>query len=488
MHIILACFNVQADWPPGQCTHIQVLDSGDTDQVSWRFDGTVTAIDGTLEDPGANQLDTLADAIELLPEFLCNAVRKIAFVNRPPDKDFLDYLGLGDDADAVVEGWTTVNDRQNIVYLNSHSLSPWNNSSLGVSDEARRLAIHRAVHEATHVAVYLLQSQQKYEPAGASRNRPDPDLWPADVQQMAKDVIKSNRLNIGVAREWGRIHSAFVAAGLAEAYYGGGWTEKDGFSAEALSSAGFISAYGGEKVYEDIAEFVSRTILRNHDSSYRAAACEMMGGRSGSGIASADAAVFTKLGFAHTLTFVPEQAFKECKGQLKINAEGQGFFSYQDGNLNRSYTGNPNAGAGRFDEGQRFMFSLEADGVAGTSSEANIPVSMLLLLNITPTLEGEVQFEDLSYPRGIYYIGFRHNKWNRLQITKKSDGAMLMDVGEGIALIGRASTDGIIGSVAVQRIFNFSGGLLSAVAGDEPVSRPTKITFMYEPIEQTNAD
>lgn len=472
---------VQADWPPSRCDHVDVLDAGDTDEVSWRFDGTVTAIDGTLESPRENQLDTLGEALDMLPEFLCKAVRKVAFVNRPPDRGVLDYLGFGDDTDAVVEGWTTVNDRQNIIYLNTHSLSAWNESSLGFSEEARKQAIHRAVHEATHVAVYLIQSQQKHAPAGFGRERPDPDLWPPDVQQMAKDAIKSNRLNIGVMREWGRIHAAFMALGLAEAYYGGSWPEKDGFSAEALAGAGFMSAYGGEKVSEDIAEFASWAIVGASDPNSGDAACKIMSGRAESGIRSADAAVFTKLGFAHTLGFIPEQQYNACKGRLKIDAPGEGFHTYRDGNHSASYTANPNAGAGSFDDDTRFMFSLEAEGTAGTSSDSNVPVSMLLLLNITPTLDEELTFEDLSYPRGIYHVGFRNSEWNRLQIAKKEDGGLLMDVGQGVALVGLASSEGIVGSVAVQRIFNFSGGALSAIAGDEPVSEPTRVTFRYKP-------
>ena len=56
-----------------------------------------------------------------------------------------------------------------------------------------------------------------------------------------------------------------------------------------------------------------------------------------------------------------------------------------------------------------------------------------------------------------------------------------MDVGQGVALVGLASSDGIVGSVAVQRIFNYSGGLMSSIAGGEPVIDPTMITFHYDP-------
>lgn len=73
--------------------------------------------------------------------------------------------------------------------------------AVSFSEEARNQAIHRAVHEAVHVAVRLLQSQQQADPVGSLQRRPDPDLWPEDAQQMARDIIKANRLDIGVERE-----------------------------------------------------------------------------------------------------------------------------------------------------------------------------------------------------------------------------------------------------------------------------------------------
>jgi len=55
-----------------------------------------------------------------------------------------------------------------------------------------------------------------------------------------------------------------------------------------------------------------------------------------------------------------------------------------------------------------------------------------------------------------------------------------MDVGQGVALVSQASRDFIEGSVFVQRYFNFAGGMLSAIAADEPVKQPTTITFRKE--------
>ena len=54
----------------------------------------------------------------------------------------------------------------------------------------------------------------------------------------------------------------------------------------------------------------------------------------------------------------------------------------------------------------------------------------------------------------MYFIGFRRKRHNRLLITRQSDGAVIVDVGQGVARVGRASSDFIEGSVFVQRIYS----------------------------------
>lgn len=472
-----------AAWPPSKCTHVEVLDSGDTDQVSFEWDGGVLAGDARLEDAAQIQLDTLGDALYELPEILCQALRKVAFVYRPPD----------DEDDPVVSGWSPRNDRQNLVYLNTHSLSPWNKDNLKYSESARLEAIHRVIHESTHAAIRLLQSQQDAEPYRTFQERADADLWPASAQQMAKDIIAANRLETGVIREWQRMHDAFVAVGMADAYYGSDWVEKDELSSEALAKAGFMSAYGGEQAIEDIAEMTSWAIVRRINPYGEDHACKVMTSRSSSSIDSADAAVYTKLGFVHTLNFISETFYNSCVGNLRIDTPGPGFHSYKSGNLDRSYTGNPRAGVGRGngEDEEWLLADITADGEVSTSS-GSVPVTVQLVLNVTPPVDAitdpgktserlAIPPEEVSYPRGVYLVGFRHNKHNRLFFRRRSDGAMIVDVGQGVALVGRAGSDGIVGSVFVQRIFNYSGGLLSAIAGDEPVSEESRVTFRYEP-------
>lgn len=212
-----------------------------------------------------------------------------------------------------------------------------------------------------------------------------------------------------------------------------------------------------------------------------------MSGRSDSSIASGDAAIFTKLGFVRTLGLITEQQYKQCVGGLKIEALGQGFYSYVGGDQNRSYTGDPRAGVGRGagDDEEWLIANITADGTASTTA-GDFPATISLQLNVTPAADNReerlaVLPQDVSYPRGVYFVGFRHSQLNRLQITNRDDGKLIMDVGQGVALVSRASSEGIEGSVAVQRIFNYSGGMLSAIAGDEPVKEPTRITFKYDP-------
>lgn len=135
--------------------------------------------------------------------------------------------------------------------------------------------------------------------------------------------------------------------------------------------------------------------------------------------------------------------------------------------------------------------NIGADGTVDTSS-GEVAVTASLQINVTPPIDAitdpgkhaerlAIPVADFGYPRGIYLIGSRHDEHNRLTFSRRDDGATIVDFGQGVALIGRASADGIIGSVAVQRVFNFGGGLLSAIAGDEPVKDSTKVSFRYNP-------
>ena len=474
--VMLMTSDAEAAWPPSKCDHVRVLGAGDTDEI-------VEYDNATLENADEEQLDALGNALDLMPDLLCQAVRRVAFINRPPE-----------DEDApVVDAWTNRNENQDLVYLNTWNYLPWNGDVINRTRGQRATGIQRFIHESTHNAIRLIQSQQKADPYRPRQDRADPSLWPADTQQLAKKVVKDNRLDSGVIREWQRMHDAFVEAGMARAYLDKRWKQNDGANAPYLAEAGWMSAYGGEQAIEDIAEMTSWAIIRDAANNPEDKACQFMNSQTGASIDGHTAAVFTKLGFVRTLGFISEEHYKSCVGNLKIDASGEGFHSFKDGNPDRSYTGNPRATAGRGsgEDAEWLFVNISADGTVTTSS-GEVPVTASLQINVTPPVDahtewgasydrGQIPVTDFSYPRGVYLIGARHNKYNRLTFTRQEDGALIVDVGQGVALIGRASADGIVGSVAVQRVFNYSGGLLSAIAGDEPVKDPTRITFRYDP-------
>ena len=173
-----------------------------------------------------------------MPEVLCQAVRRVAFINRPPSP-----LST---SDAVTDAWTNRNQHQDLVYLNTRSGLPWNRYVINSSRENRAEGIQRFIHESTHAAIRMIQSQQKAEPYRMLQSRADPELWPPNAQQLAKEAIKNNRLETGILREWQRMHDAFVAVGMSQEYAGGDWGKKHDLTTAELTAAGFTSAYGYE--------------------------------------------------------------------------------------------------------------------------------------------------------------------------------------------------------------------------------------------------
>ncbi|MGB5296368.1 MAG: hypothetical protein WBP34_15605, partial [Thermoanaerobaculia bacterium] len=84
-------------WPSTKCPHVVVLGKGNEDQVRSDFEDM-------LVDPKLHHLEVLGEALDLLPEFTCKAVRRVAFVDRPKAKKIC--------------GWNARNDRQDLVYFN----------------------------------------------------------------------------------------------------------------------------------------------------------------------------------------------------------------------------------------------------------------------------------------------------------------------------------------------------------------------------------
>ena len=89
----------------------------------------------------------------------------------------------------------------------------------------------------------------------------------------------------------------------------------------------------------------------------------------------------------------------------------------------------------------------------------------------------DLDSDEVSLPLGIFYVGYRHGPHKKLQINRMDNGGKIMEVGLGVALIGRASRAQIERSLFVQRYFNFAGEMLSTITAVEPAKEPTSITL-----------
>lgn len=288
------------------------------------------------------------------------------------------------------------------------------------------------------------------------------------------------------------MHEAFVDAGMADSYHGKG--QESGLGAAALVSGGFMSGYGGDTVTDDIAEMTAWALVsETYVEKARAAgdtdgaarknlACEAMQAEAGPAIPKRLAAVYTKLGFLQSLGFISERAFANCVGKLRIRGEGPGFHSFVGGKLSGTYAGRIERRLGQVDGAGPYLFEMTAEGAIDITSdkgtEAGVPARIQLRLDVTPPglFSG---LDEVSYPRGVYHVGEVHGGHNRLRIVRIDNGKTVMEVAKGVALVSRASRELIEGSVFIERTYNFAGGLLSAIAGHEPVSTATSISFRF---------
>ncbi len=286
------------------CPHVRLLGPADASEVQWSLRGHIVAA-------GPDQRRVVRDALELMPPFLCLAVRRIVFIE---DQD-----------NPLVTGKTKPNDRQDLLYLNVAS-GMFMESALKLSAEARPAAIQTIIHECTHIAVRLLYTRTEASPPAWLEFRPDASLWPPEALKAADEVIERLRLEKGFVQEWASIHESFHRVGLAGGYYG----EKDwrSHAGDNHVANGFTSAYGGKNLAEDIAEFTGWMIAAPLAAAPEDYACQRMRAQASQGVPSGLAAVYTKASFLLSAGFVPQRDFDRCVGNVGIEAPGEGLFIY----------------------------------------------------------------------------------------------------------------------------------------------------------------
>ncbi len=418
------------------------------------FDATLMPAD--YEDkvvvPGSRQVAVVEEAFGLVPPLLCHAVDHVAFVEQESEE-----------AGSVL-GWVR-HAQGNVVFV---SALPSNATEANLKGRSYQLGVISVlIHEAAHAAHNLLDSQKE---VGFLDSKPDPATWSSDAQALAAGIVASHRLQGGFEDdEWVRLHEAFVDLGLAEPYYGNGG--QGSVPDAALMEAGFMSAYGGTKPSDDIAEMVMGALYGHYLDAQdeRGAvsvvgdhACQAFRAQEGeeASVSDTEAAAFVKLSFLRDLGFLTDEAFSWCVGGVgaRYNTppgtldEGFHVYDLETGAIEHSLTGSPEGFMGeREGSGGLVYFQMNAEGLLRVGSDESgyqeRQAEMSLLLDL-----GRRDVAEVSWPRGIYRLqmpGQADQGGSRFIVEIPDAGAQSVWATDGYVLVVRASNNRIEGGIRI---------------------------------------
>ena len=435
----------------GGCS-VRLLTLADADEVPGTYRDAVV-------EPTARDRDSIRNALPLLPKLSCKAVTRVVFVQSTA------YIGE--------DGWVSAR-TPDLVFINYAG----SNSGAKVSQTF--------LHESTHAADQLLNANK----AGTGilegltaedlypKGEADADDWNEATRNMAKDVIKGNRLGGGYRAEWVRLQRNFRDFGLAGDYLVKKTVVReriiDGETVEveelvmpvlaAPEKAGFMSNYGASSPGEDIAEFagwmLAAPLFNDAEAGSRMAselhyhACDAMRASENSTISKELAAIFTKANLLLSTGLVTQQAYDLCVGKLKISAPGKGVFVYGTGEeldqMKRSFTGDVKVSIGTHPKLGQYVFQYSASGRAPFGDkdyDANVELQLALGA-------ADRDLEKTTWPRGIYNLKHIGNKFEVLLPDNRHGSFVGV---EGFVLVTHANGSRIEGSVFLQyavRVFS----------------------------------
>lgn len=435
------------------CPHIKVLEKRDAGQVNSSYRDKV-------ENPEPSQIRYLEKATQLFTPILCQAVRRVVFI------DLTAKPGVG--------GWTQSNETQDMVYLNSTGQASWNYLKIAGSPTAQAKAIQKFVHESTHAAVRMIQSQQKSSPAPHRDefldvdltipgliNRPEPQLWSGTAIAIANAVIEKLRLEKGVIREWTRMHESFQAFGLAGEYYGGDWSD-EGYDNLDHEENGFTTAYGGAAPIEDIAELTGWAVAGHlftggARADYKDRACQTLGNHQEKEVPGHLAAVYAKLSFLQSLGFIDKQSFQRCVGKVGLDISNPGFHRVGGGQAGRSYVQGLKGSLGLDEDTENWVFIARAEGAVSFGGESATGEFSLKLT----VADGSDERILASWPRGIYSLAGDFSYFsndgktvpgeNQFWLKVKNHPAATLVSIQGLALVIDGSDGMLEGSIVLQK-------------------------------------
>jgi hypothetical protein len=352
-----------------------------------------------------------------------------------------------------------------IVMINSASYPETDLENKSDPEQQRRAKWKRLglqatlIHESGHSVEALLNA------SGA-----DPLLYGGDWQVPARSraavALTNTRLRKGFGEEWRRVHNSFVAVDWARAHSISGM-----LIAEAntrVVSGGFMTSYGSNIWWDDIAEFISETymgpVLRAEGFQSSDLACQAMQAWSQLNVPSGLAAVYTKLLFLRDLELVKPADVTACAGSvLGLQSMPKGLHFWVNGTHRRSFTNNLQASINTEAIARNKVFTLSGEGEAIFGDKTH-PAKLTLRLDVKGLGD---EFEEISWPRGVYELGLIGD--NNVQLVLDGAPAGNFDATDGFVLVSEATNQRIEGSIVLLRVFRLQAPIPVPEKYDPPV-------------------
>lgn len=403
-------------------------------------------------------------ALGMMTPMLCAGIGRIAFV------DLLDSPGTA--------GMVSAN-YGDILLINVEAKHDGDRlfSESALQGAGRRaMLMHTLFHEAAHTTEWLLNNEVGVPDFGG--------IWEPSERNLASETIDHVRMRGGFGPAWSKLHSSFFGLGWAGSYLLFPVDEPQrvvirGLSPAGLAEWGFMSQYATKQRHEDIADTVSWAMS---GPIYRAAGmpegpppglndygCVAMRAHQSRDIPQALSAIYTKLAFARDLGLISEEAFDTCTGpNIGLPVSQEGVAVYQDGELQRVFTTNPDAAIGN--TGGRYVFEMTVAGSA-QFGDSQYPATLRLELDLAPT---STPLEEVSWPRGLFSFGLTQP--NAFLLRMEDAPAGNFNVTDGFVLVTEASNDRIVGSVFAREAWRLN----APIPVPEVFDPPLQFRFLME--------
>ena len=423
------------------CSSVRILEG--------MWDRTELDVDDVLDlvDPGPSQKQVVADAMGYLAPLQCHGMSRIAFRD-------------SDGSAGITMGWvgSLKPDLLNIAATSSKA-SERNLSSppqpASISRQARAAVVDTIVHESSHAGTFLLkQVAPRTEWATLEENLVS-QKWSSEALAYAEDAVERNLLDRGLEPEWADLHQRAVDLGLANDYHRNGDPE---MTEDQIIKMAVATSYGGDGPWEDIAEMAAGIMATRVWSNFGATPpsppddliCARMRAAEGPGIPKELALIYTKVGLLNSVGLIGDLEYDNCVGNLRVRADGNGFFTLRDDQRENSYTSDVKGTIGTKNSSGAWVFQMQARGQVGMTDQGDKPARIEITIPLAAAGEPRPTF-----PRGLYQVGHGGATVN-IYYTEDGEEKLGVSVESGLVMVSRASTKLVEGSVFVYRFVNWT--------------------------------